>query len=126
MTEEPRHKFYGTTISEMIGFTPSGLDDEIGVGLGGIIDDGRRGFGLDSEALVEFVRKSLRTLVKAGARPWQWGTPNDPDRDIPLHYGSDTPDEIVEGVIADWLASGGGSLEWSDFRFILPEFTQRK
>ena len=96
------------------------------MGLGGIIDDGHRGFGLEGEALVEFVRKSLRTLVEAGARPWHWGTPEDIDRDIPLHYGNDTPDEIVEGVIADWLASGGGDLEWGDFRFILPEFTERK
>jgi hypothetical protein len=41
---------------------------------------------------------------------------------IPLHYGSDSPGEIVEGVIADWLASGGGDLEWGDFRFTLPKY----
>jgi hypothetical protein len=26
----------------------------------------------------------------------------------------------VEGVIADWLASSGGDLEWGDFWFAVP------
>ena len=37
-----------------------------------------------------------------------------------LHYGNNTNEEIVEGVIADWLASGAGDLEWGDFWFALP------
>ena len=30
------------------------------------------------------------------------------------------------GVIADWLASGGGDLEWGDFWFALPEMCNKK
>ena len=59
-----------------------------------------------------------------GGRPLHWGSPSQPDRNIELHYGRDTPEEIVEGVIADWLASGAGDLEWSDFWFDLPELRE--
>ena len=76
---------------------------------------------LEGPALVDFVRRSLHALVERGAKPRHWGKPGDPDRDIPLHYGSDSPREIVEGVIADWLAGGGGNLEWGDFWFALPK-----
>ena len=36
MTDEPRHKFDGDTMSERIAATPSGLTD-IGLGIAGII-----------------------------------------------------------------------------------------
>jgi hypothetical protein len=103
-----------------IALIPNELND-IGVGLYSVIYDGRYGFGLEGPALVDFVRRSLHALVERGAVPRQWGSPSDPQRNIPLHYGSDTPDEIVEGVIADWLAAGGGDLEWGDFWFALPK-----
>jgi hypothetical protein len=44
---------------------------------------------------------------------------------IPLHYGNDSPEEIVEGVIADWIAAGGGDQEWGDFRFMLSKYHER-
>ncbi len=120
MIEELRHKLYGRPMGEWIALTPYALND-IGVGMHGIIDNGRYGFGLEGPSLVDFVRRSLRTLVARGAVPRHWGKPGAPDRNIPLHYGSDTPDEIVEGVIADWLAGGGGDLEWGDYWFALPK-----
>ncbi len=120
MNNESRHKRHGDRMSEWIALTPYGLND-IGVGLYGIIANGRYGFDLEGPALVDFVRRSLRTLVSRGAVPRHRGKPGSPDRNIPLHYGSDTPNEIVEGVIADWLASGGGDLEWGDFWFALPK-----
>jgi hypothetical protein len=107
MSSDPIHKFDGVRMSEWIAATPSELTD-IGVGIAGIIHDGRYGFGLEGAALVDFVRRSLYTLVERGAKPRHWGKPGDPYRDIPLHYGNDSRREIVEGVIADWLASGGG------------------
>jgi hypothetical protein len=119
MSKEISHKIYGTGMRDWIALTPSELDD-IGLGLASIIDDGRYGFELEGEELVEFIRKSLYTLVERGAKPRHWGSPSDPHRDILLHYGSDSNTEIVEGVISDWLASGGGDLEWGDFWFALP------
>jgi hypothetical protein len=125
MTDEPKDKFDGVPMSEWIAATPSGLKD-IGVGIAGIISDGRHAFGLEGAALVDFVRRSLYALVERGAKPRHWGKPGDPYRDIPLHYGADSPREIVEGVIADWLVGGGGDLEWGDFWFALPGTFERR
>ncbi len=101
-------------MSQWIALMPNRLSD-IGIGLSGVVGVGRRSFGLEGAALADFVRRSLHALVERGAVPWQWGM----ERNTKLHYGSDTPEEIVEGVIADWLA--GGDLEWGDFWFALPE-----
>ena len=126
MIGNQRDPLTGRTISDEIAVAAGALSDDVGVGLSEIVENGRRGFGLEGEALVEFARECLHQVVERGAKPRHWGTISNPERDVPLHYGRDTNDEIVEGVIADWLASGGGDLEWGDFRFILPEFTQRK
>ena len=120
MRNEPKHKSGGETISEWIPLMANQLND-IGIGLRSIIYDGRKEFGLEGSALVDFVRRSLYVLVERGAKPRHWGKPGDPDRNIPLHYGADSSREIVEGVIADWLAGGGGDLEYGDFWFALPK-----
>lgn len=119
MNSELRHRTYNTTMRDWIDHVPKELDD-IGVGLAELLDDGKYGFGLDGAALVDFIRRSLHALLDKGAKPRHWGSPSHPDRNVMLHYGNDTNDEIVEGVIADWLASGGGDLEWGDFWFALP------
>jgi hypothetical protein len=121
MNNEPKHKRYGTPVSEWITASAHELDDDVGIGLAGIIDDGQKGFGLEGRDLIDFVRRSLYTLVEHGATPRHWT----PAKNYPLHYGNDSPSEIVEGVIADWLASGGGDLEWGDFRFMLPKHHAR-
>jgi hypothetical protein len=119
MIDQRKHKFGGDTVQEWIQFLPAYLDD-IGIGLHAIVQTGRRGFELENAELIEFVRRSLRALLAGGAKPRHWGSRSHPDRNIMLHYGNDTNDEIVEGVIADWLASGAGDLEWGDFWFALP------
>jgi hypothetical protein len=120
MKSEPRDKFYGDTISEWCDTLHYDLED-IGVGLATIVQVGRYGFELKNSDLIDFVRRSLFALVKRGAKPYQLGSLAYPNRKPLLHYGSDTNEEIVEGVIADWLASGAGDLEWGDFWFALPE-----
>ena len=107
------------TLEEYIALMPNELDD-IGVGLGGILGAGRKDYELQGAELIKFVRRCLYALVERGAKPRHWGSPSHPNRDILLHYGNDTNEEIVEGVIADWLAAGGGDLEWGDFWFALP------
>ncbi len=119
MTEEPRYRGRGQTMSEWVSFMPNELND-IGVGLYSIIGTGRRAFGLEGAALTDFIRRSLYALVERGARPRHAGSFDEPRRDTPLHYGNDTNAEIVEGVIADWLAAGAPDLEWGDFWFELP------
>jgi hypothetical protein len=61
MINERRHKIHDTKITEWITCTPNDLDD-IGVGLAGILDDGRYGFGLEGSELIDFVRRSLYVL----------------------------------------------------------------
>jgi hypothetical protein len=120
MISEPKHKRSGRALSDWISTLPKAyeLDDDVGIGLTTIVQTGKYDFGLEGAALIDFIRRSLRTLVEQGARPSHWRAPEG----IPLHYGNDSPEEIVEGVIADWLASGGGDLEWGDFRFTLPKY----
>ncbi len=119
MSNGRRDPLSGLTASEWIAAISDELRD-IGVGLAGIVQAGRHGFGLESVALIDFVRQCLHSLVEHGAKVRHAGSPSDPHRDIKLHYGNDTNAEVVEGVIGDWLASGGGDLEWGDFWFALP------
>jgi hypothetical protein len=120
MKPEARDRIFGDTVSEWCKSLPGGLED-LGVGLVTIVRTGRYGFELRDSELTDFVRKSLYALVEHGAKPRHQGSFSHPDRNITLHYGNDTNEEIVEGVIADWLASGAGDLEWGDFWFALPE-----
>jgi len=119
MIEQRRRKVFGDTIDEWLSCMPNELED-IGIGLADIIDTGRYGFELKNRELIEFIQKSLYVLLEHGAKPRHWGSLSQPGRNIVLHYGNNTNEEIVEGVIADWLASGAGDLEWGDFWFALP------
>jgi hypothetical protein len=118
MKVERRHNRYGSTISDWISTLPNDIDD-IGIGLSLVVMTGRHNFGLEGAELVEFVRSCIYALLKRGGKPRHWGSLSHPDRNITLHYGNDTNEEIVEGVIVDWLTSGGGDLEWGDFWFAL-------
>jgi hypothetical protein len=122
--EKIRHQFYGDSPDRWIALMPNELND-IGIGLSAIIQAGRHGFRLEGPALIEFIRLALYALVERGAKPRHWGTLDNPLRDIPLHYGSDSNSEIVEGIIADWLASGAGDLQWGDFWFELPKASKK-
>lgn len=101
-------------------------DDRVGMGLETIVGTGRHGFGYDGDDLIAFVRRAVAAMVAEGARPHHFGPSNrgfcsPPHEDGPVHYGDDTPDEIVEGVVATWVAEGMKDLLWGDFRFSLPE-----
>ena len=119
MIEKRRDPLSGLTMNEWIDGLPMHLKD-IGRGLAGIVQTGREGFALEGAALVDFVRRCLHTLVAHGARVSHAGSPAQPDRHIELHYGDDTPEHVVEGVIADWVADGMRDLEWGDFWFAVP------
>lgn len=121
MTEERRDKYHGQTESEYLYYMAHELDrDDIGVGLNAPIGAGRHRFDLEGADLIAFVRRAILALLEKGAVPRHWGTVDDPMRNVMLHYGSDTPDEIADGIIADWQAMGGGDLQWGDFWFARP------
>lgn len=115
-------------------------DDRVGWSLGDVVANGRRHFDYEDSALVGFVRRAVAAMVDEGARPRHVelfpsgvsvlltgdapipiSSLISPHEDGPVHYGADTPDEIVEGVVATWVAEGMKDLAWGDFRFSMPE-----
>ena len=123
MKNELRSRFSGQTVAESVAaFVHEAIDDEIGVSLASIISVGRRSFGLEGDDLVAYVRRGVAALAAIGARPEHWEMYSRPGHlDGPVHFGADTPEEIVEGVLAEWIAEGMPDLGWGDYRFITAE-----
>lgn len=103
MNTEPSHPTYGLTVTEWIAKTPAELDDDA-VGLWQIVSNGRRGFGLEGAALIDFVGRSVVELIKAGAQPVHVLEGERPWR-IKSGNGAQ-PEEIAGKVVAEWQESG--------------------
>ena len=122
MKPEPRDRLDGGTMDDYVaGYAHEANHDEIGIHLGSIVSDGRRCFGLEGGGLVAYVRRAVAALVAIGARPEHWEPCRPGHVDGRVHYGADTPEEIVEGVLAEWIAEGMPDLGWGDYRFITAE-----
>src|SRR5829696_6512754 len=119
MSAERKDPWFGHTASEWIALTPGDLTIDA-VGLWEIVPFGREGFGLQGADLVDFVRRSLYALVEAGAKPVIGGGGTDYYWIVQPQYGTGNA-EIVENVIAEWLASGGGDPDPGGLWFALPE-----
>src|SRR5437868_2186770 len=118
MSTEPRDRVTGTPMSELIAFMPNSLND-LPVGLWVIIEHGKKGFGLEGEALVDFIRRCIYALVDAGAKPVAGG--NKPNQwELQTQYGRNKY-EIAEAVIAECQAHGSVKPEpWTGAWFGLP------
>lgn len=100
MTQEPRHKTYGTPMSEWIALAPGELPRDA-VGVWQLVPEGRDGFGLKGNSLIEFVRRSIYALLDAGAVPVSGGMGTDYEWIAQKHYGT-TREEIAENVVREW------------------------
>jgi hypothetical protein len=102
----------------MIASMPKSLND-LPVGLWVIVNHGQKGFGLEGEALVDFIRRCIYALVDAGAKPVAGG--NKPNQwELQTQYGRNKH-EIAEAVIAEWKAQGAVKPEpWTGVWFGLP------
>jgi hypothetical protein len=118
MTTEPEDRIYGGSMSECIAAMPSKLSD-LPVGLWDIVDRGRKSFGLEGEALADFVRRCFYALIDAGAKPVAGG--NKPNQwELQVQYGSNRW-EITQAVVAEWLQQGAPTPEpWTGVWFGLP------
>lgn len=118
MPSEPRSRIDGRTVEEWIaGHVHESLEEEIGLDLATIVFAARHAFGLDGDDLVAYLRRALTALVAAGATP-EHCAPCAPSHVRGLvHHDADAPEEIAEGVLADWLAEGRPGPAWGDFRF---------
>jgi hypothetical protein len=107
-------------MSEWIAGWPGSLND-LPVGLWQIVDHGRAGFDLEGEALVEFIRRSIHSLLDAGAMPVRGaGIPGVEKWLLQTQYGR-SKQEIAEAVIAEWLRAGAPTPEtWTGLWFGLP------
>lgn len=86
--------------------------DEIGIGLGGVIDCGRRSHHLEAENLAAFVHGVILGLAEGGATPQddRFVTPDNPFG--LAYFGSDTPREVADGIVAEWVAPGMPAVDW--------------
>jgi hypothetical protein len=118
MTREPQDRIFGGSMSECIAAMPSTLSD-LPVGLWGIVDRGRKSFGLEGKELADFVRRCIHALMDAGAKPVDGG--NKPNQwELQVQYGSNKW-EVAEAVISEWLRQGGRTPEpWTGVWFGLP------
>jgi len=104
MTEEPRHKYFGDTLSDYIVQVANELPIDA-VGLWQIVPRGRRGFGFEGEQLTDFVRRCIAELLSRGAVPVTGGGGTPYHWIAQKQYGS-KPEDIIENVVAEWLAKG--------------------
>lgn len=119
MTAEPRHLNYGTPMSEWIAQTPNELPRDA-VGMWQIVPRGRRGFGLEGDALTDFVRRCIAALLARGAVPVVGGADKGYFWIEQTRYGR-TRAEIIATVVSEWLANGATDEDPGGLWFALPE-----
>ncbi|HEY8564724.1 MAG TPA: hypothetical protein VIL65_04435 [Beijerinckiaceae bacterium] len=90
------------------------------VGLWQIVPDGRFGFGLEGDALAEYIRRSIAVLLRRGAVPVVGGGDTDYYWIYQPQYGS-RPGEIIESVVREWLSNGARDEDPGGLWFALPD-----
>jgi hypothetical protein len=119
MTDEPRDKFYGLPLSEWIESFPYELESDA-VALSSVVTAGREGFGLEGEPLLNFVRQALTGVLRSGGRPVHGGGQGPHEWILQPRYGSQ-PAEILEAVMAEWIAAGLPDGDLDGLWFALPQ-----
>jgi hypothetical protein len=100
---EPKHRFFGTPMSEWIAHV--GELDVDAVGLWQIIPCGREWFGLEGAELDDFVRRSLLAHFVYGALPVRHVPDDQNVWTIQTNYG-ETPEAMTDAIIAEWVVQG--------------------
>jgi hypothetical protein len=103
MTKRVWDKYYGTTTEERLEQVPAELAIDA-VGLWQIVSFGMDAFELSGADLVDYVRRHILSLLSKGAKPVR-GAMDGVHYWKVMHYGN-SPDEIADAIIAEWLKSG--------------------
>ncbi|MEN6586584.1 MAG: hypothetical protein ABFE02_11150 [Sulfuricella sp.] len=122
MSVERRHRHFGDTIAEYIEKVPNELQIDA-VGLWQVVPVGRYDFDLHGEELVDYVRRNIYALLERGAKPVVGATDGVHYWELQTQYGS-TSEEIVNAVVTEWLAAGGGDPDPGGLWFALPELCE--
>jgi hypothetical protein len=118
-------RHYGLTVSEWIESFPHELPIDA-VGIWQIVPDGKYEFELRGDDLTEFVRLSVSELLAHGAKPVLGGAGTEYYWIVQPQYG-ETNAEILDAVINEWLAGGGGECDPGGLWFALPSlYNERK
>jgi hypothetical protein len=103
---EARHMVQGWTVAEWQNWL-TGILGSHPVGFWLIVSEGRTYFRLLGENLTEFAHLAVLALLRSGATPLA-RIPSPPAGwTVVTHYG-DTPENIADAVVAEWIASGCG------------------
>ncbi|WP_342362832.1 hypothetical protein [Terrarubrum flagellatum] len=119
MIGERREKFDGQTVDEKIAGHINELEND-GIAVGEIVGMGCDDFEFTGEELIDFVRRWITAMLEAGAKPVIGGGGTRYDWIEQPQYGSTTK-EIVDNVVAEWLAKGDpdhGGLWFASPRFL--------
>ncbi|HRK69509.1 MAG TPA: hypothetical protein PKY73_18310 [Hyphomonas sp.] len=73
-------------------------------------------YGLHGEARDAFLRRYLIELVKAGGQPIEPADDGIHAWRIIQRYGT-TPEEIADGMLAEWKAAGEPDPDWGEYSF---------
>jgi hypothetical protein len=118
MTDDPKHKYHDVTVSEWIDEHTDRLKDN-GSGLWDITSP-MDSFDLTGNKRIDFVRRSILSLIHAGGRPVV-AHETKPIWIETFQYGIQ-PEEIADNVIAEWLSEGGSDdVEWGRWWFAYPD-----
>ena len=116
-----RSRNYNTTISDYLGGFHYDLDDD-GIGLDRCIGIGRTGYGFSGAELDIFLKLCIRAIVEQGGRP----TVHFDCITFDPRYEGLGPDEIADGVVAEWHAKGEPDPDWYEFWFMRPDVLVQK
>jgi hypothetical protein len=95
MTDEPRHKMFGTPLSEWIERVPNELEMDA-VGLWQFFLTYKQDFGISHEAAIEACRQTIIKLIERG------GIPVDGVSWERLEQYGTTPEAIALDIVAQW------------------------
>jgi len=120
--EEPRHRNYGTRLSEWIRLTPNELAIDA-VGLWQVVRGLKLGYGLSGTDLEEAVRVSIASLLAVGGRPVQGD-----NGDKQWHLRSDLaqPEEEALDRIMEYWRGLGRDPDVGDIWFARPEMFEER
>ena len=116
-----RDNHYGETISKFISEFHYDLEDD-GFGLSNCIGTGTSGYGFSGAELDVFLKLCIKAIVEQGGRP----TVHFDCITFDPRYEGLSPDEIADGVVAEWHAKGEPDPDWYEFWFMPPDVLAQK
>src|ERR1700691_686744 len=122
MIDNLREKFFGRTVADEIGSLPYDLEID-SIPFRDIVGSGRRAFALSGDNLLEFVSRSLETMLACGAVLIAADTNG---RLRPTRKYGDIHRDIISNIINEWEKNGRPDPDIDFIWFTIhPEFWEK-